>query len=253
MSGLYNIQQFQPQKAKPFSTWLIVGARGSGKSTLLENLLFHLRGHIEFPMAMTPTVSTIRMLEKHMPGSLIHHGYDFEAADKFVSDCKELVKRGKIRKVGFFNDDCMFDSKVMKTTTQRYLHLNGRHIRCTEITISQYSMIVPPVIRGNIDYVISLKEPSKNNKKKLYEYFFGCFPTYSDFNRVFTSLTENHGAIVMDRTGNATTVNDCIFHYRAPPVTPPFTLGKRVFFVLDQAKRALKRRQNKTQGPQRVV
>lgn len=253
MSGLYHIQEFKPSTIKPYTTWLILGARGSGKSTLLENLLFHVRDHVDLPVGMTPTIGTIEMFERHMPGRLVHHSYNYDVADSFLVELKQLADKNKTRKVGFFNDDCMFDSKVMKTQTQRFLHLNGRHYKVTEFTICQYLMIIPSVIRGNIDYVVSLKEPSKDNKMKLYKYFFGCFPTFKEFDRVFSSVTENYGCIIMDRTQASNGVSDCIYHYRAPLQTPPFKMGKRVYYILDEALERAAQRQRQRRGNTKAV
>ena len=73
----------------------------------------------------------------------------------------------------------------MKTETQRALHLNGRHLNTSLFITTQYCMTAPAVIRGNIDYIIALKEPNKNIRKKLYEYYFGIFPTYTMFESIF--------------------------------------------------------------------
>jgi hypothetical protein len=93
-------------------------------------------------------------------------------------------------------------------------------------------MVVPTDIRGNIDYVFALKELSMANRRRLYEFFFGMFNTFGDFDRVFSACTRNFGALVLDKTVNANSVQDCVRYYIATPILPEFKLGRQVYFEM---------------------
>ena len=90
---------------------------------------------------------------------------------------------------------------------------------------TQYVMAIPPLIRSNIDYVIALKEPVKANRRKLYEYFYGVFPSFEEFESTFAACTDNYGCMVLDRTKGDTSLRSMIRFYRASAKLPPFTIG----------------------------
>lgn len=222
-----NIKKFDFKDAEPHRIWLIIGARNTGKSVLMRDILFHMKGHIDVGVAMTATVSTANMLKSILPRQLVHsNGYDPEVAQKFLECSKDLVKRNKKRNMAMILDDCMYDSSVMKSACQQELHLNGRHHKTSIFNTTQYIMSIPPVIRTNIDYVIALKEPVLSNRRKLYEYFYGVFPSFQEFEETFKACTNDYGCMILDRTKSNTSWQSMIRHYKASNQTPPFSIGK---------------------------
>lgn len=243
----YRITQFDPSTAKRNSVWLLIGARNTGKTVLLVDLLYNTRNNYDFAMAMTATMSTVEILREHIPDRLIFKtGYDFDAGDKFKETCSLIRSDSKTRYSCLAQDDCMFDNKVMKTETQRYLYLNSRHDNVTLFNTTQYCMLIPSHIRTQVDFIFALRENIMANKKRLYEYFFGMFPTFSEFDKVFSECTKNFGAFVLDKTKATPTVH----WYIANPRTPKFKLGKPVFWkmsqYIDDVDRVENKKQNKT-------
>lgn len=244
----YTLSKFEPSEAKQNCIWLLIGPRNTGKSVLLRDLLYHTHKHYDFGMAMTATVSTVDALKEIFPHNLIYtNGYDFAKGDQFLQTCKKLVEKRKKRNCLLVLDDCMFDNSVMKTETQKNLHLNGRHYNTTIFNTTQYSMIIPTQIRSNIDYVIALSDNITANRRKLFEYFFGMFPSYKTFDKIFAKVTENYGALVIDRTAKGTgNIQDSIKWYRASLHQPPFKIGKPIFFEMSK-KHSQSRHRDKTQ------
>lgn len=229
----YELRQFDPTNCKQHRIWLIIGARGTGKSKLLQDLVYKTRDNYDVGIAMTATTSTVNALEKFLPKRLIYKdGYDFDKADKMLRVCKKLVAEGKARSVLNIQDDVMFESGVLKSKTQKELHFNGRHALTTQMSTTQYCMDIPCNIRGNIDYVIALRENTVNNKKKLFEYFFGLFPNFKEFDRVFMKCTANFGALVIDKTQPTADIKNCLFHYTAMDSLPSFRVGRPIYFKL---------------------
>ena len=240
----YTLRKFDPSKAKENCVWLLIGPRNTGKSVLLKDLLYNTRDNYDFGMAMTATVSTVDTLKEIFPHKLIYtNGYDYAKGEKFLETCKKLVQQRKKRNCLLVLDDCMFENSVMKTETQKNLHLNGRHYNTSIFNTTQYSMIIPTQIRSNIDYVLALSDSITSNRRKLYEYFFGMFPSYRTFDKVFSKITENYGAMVIDRTQKSGQVTDMIKWYRASVDVPVFRIGKPIFFELSK-KQQSKRDQN---------
>ena len=106
--------------------------------------------------------------------------------------------------------------------------MNGRHYHTSVFNTTQYVMAIPPLIRSNIDYVIALKEPVKANRRKLYEYFYGVFPSFEEFESTFAACTNNYGCMVLDRTKGDTSWRSMVRYYRASTKLPPFKIGKNL-------------------------
>ena len=236
-----SIQAFVPSKAEKYRIFLIIGGRNTGKTHLLEDLLFQMRKQIDICVAFCPTVPTVKMLKKHIPSALVYSEYKDDVLTQLIGKCNDLIERKKRRHTMILVDDCVFDSKIMKTQNQRLLHLNGRHILSSQIITTQYSMAIPPINRSNIDYVIALKEPIKQNRVNLFKHYFGCFDNLKQFESVFSMYTNNYGCLVIDKTIPSNNVCDIVKYYQAPANIPPFKLCKQVYWhfqnILDRKKK----------------
>lgn len=227
----YNIPRFRPRASERRRVWLIIGARNTGKSVLLQDLLYHTYHRYEAAVAMCGTEAAAKDREGQLPEVLIkREGYNYDVADQLMRTASELEQASKCREVLWVMDDCMFDSKVLKTKTQANLHLNGRHRWFTVFNTTQYSMIIPSVIRGNIDYVVATRESILANKRRLYDHYFGMFPSFAEFVRVFDKVTDNYGVMVLDKTKSSQTVESCIRWYRAAADVPRFRLCHTKYF-----------------------
>jgi hypothetical protein len=241
----YELKSFDPSTTKSDRVWLIIGSRGTGKSVLLKNLLYHTRERYDLPVAMTATTSTVNTLKEFMPYRLIYrNGYNYARADAMLDVCKKLVAEGKERHVVAIQDDVMYDTGVLKSPSQTEIHFNGRHANLTQFSTTQYCMTCPPGIRGNIDYVLALRETTLNIRRKLYEYFFGVFPSFKIFNQVFMSYTQNYGALVIDKTNPTLSIESSVYYYRSQLELPPFRIGKPIFFRWSKKIERLKAKKN---------
>jgi hypothetical protein len=236
-----DIKKFNMSAVEKNRIWLIIGGRNTGKSVLLEDILFNISKNLDLCCLMCPTLPTRKQMLNHMPSMFIHDRYDYDMAQSFFDVAEEMTNKNKTRYLGLIIDDCVFDKKIMNTETQRALHLNGRHINTSLFVTTQYCMTTPAVIRGNIDYVIALKEPNKNIRKKLYEYYFGIFPNFKAFENLFQRITNNYGCLVFDRTQPTNSLANCVFHYKATYPVPEFKLCKPIYFYLESV---LKRKSN---------
>ena len=237
----YRIEEFDPKEAKENRMWLIIAPRGSGKTVLLKDLLCNLSHKVDFAIAMTATESTVQSFREFMPQSLIlNNGYDHELAQKFLDKAKQLSKIGKKRNFCMILDDLMCDAKIMKSEVQTCLHLNGRHYNTSLFNTTQYAMILPPAIRSNVDYVFCLQDSVLANRKRLHEFFFGQFGKFQEFNLVFSEVTKDYGALVLDRTQSSGKLEDSVKFYRANIQTPKFRLGRSVYFELDRTWREMR-------------
>jgi hypothetical protein len=230
------VQKLDLSKIEHGRNFLLLGARNTGKSVLLEDLLYQRRANMEFVAAQTSTMSTKEMLCKHIPECLVSgDGFDADLLQRYIDQIRENTKNKKSRRSVWIGDDLAFDTSFMKSKQLKYLSMNGRHDNNETYVTCQYLLNITPAMRSNADIVMALAEPIKSNRRKLFEFFFGVFPTFNLFDRVFDQVTANHGVLCLDRTQKSGKLEDMVKFYRATPNPPPFRLGKEIYWLLSEA------------------
>jgi hypothetical protein len=247
----YQLKQFDPQKANSEGTWLIIGPRNTGKSVLLLDLLYRMRKNFDFGFAVVGSVGAYKNIRKVLPQHFVYNGYDEQAIENYSNALKAVNAQEKRRRGLLIEDDLFSQPAYLKTPTQNDIYLNGRHTCRAKITLCQYLMFLPPHVRNNVEYVIALREPIVKNRAKLYEYFFGSFPSQKEFNRVFDQCTRDYKCLVLDKTQTSGKLEDSIMWYKADPNVPKFSFGRQIYFRLswkifeeNERKRATQRQTN---------
>ena len=230
MSRELSIKKFDPRiiekrrlSAGP-PTCVFIGKRGTGKSTLVADILYHLR-KIPIGCVISATEEGNHYYEKHVPPIFIHGRFDPIIIEKIVERQKKAVKSDPNSAHAFLLlDDMMYDKKVMKDRNITEIFMNGRHWKLMFLLTMQYCMGIGPDLRTNIDFVFCLRENVVDNQRKLWQYYFGIFPTFDQFRQVMNICTEGWDAMVLDNTSKSTNIEDCVFWYRAKPGRQ-FTIG----------------------------
>lgn len=227
------VKKFNPRNMKESRITFLLGKRATGKSVLLKDLLSQMPKP-DYVLAMAPTEETLKMFRSILPESCIFDHFSQEKLDRAVSLQKELVARGKKRTLLILLDDCMYQRGVLKSPSMRFIFLNGRHAHIGLIIACQYMMDVDVSLRSNVDYVLTLRENVLTNRNKLHKYFFGQYGKFDEFDRVFTTCTQNYGCLVLDGTVSSTNATDCVMWYRASLNVEDFQLCKRIYWKLSQ-------------------
>jgi hypothetical protein len=229
------VRKFDPASMKPHRIILAVGRRGSGKSFLMRDLMSQVADKVDFGLAMTPTEDTAGMFREHMPSGWIYNSYNAGKLEAMLAMQREFGRTHKQRRLFVLMDDCMYDKKVLRSTSMRDLFMNGRHMHVTFVNAMQYVMDMPPDLRTQVDYVFVFKENILSNKIKLWKYFYGMFEKFEDFQRVMDRCCESYGCLVLDNTVPSSRIEDCVFWYRARLEVPPFRMGADVYWRLSEA------------------
>ena len=236
-------RKFDPSTIKHDRIMVALGMRGSGKSTVMKDICQHIGGVFDCACGVSPTFDSRTFMRNIMPSSCVHSST--EVVKPVISQLLDFQKnlleqRGfskthenpkkRLRKVFFMMDDCAFDQKLTKGETMRELVMNGRHSNIFILNSVQYCVDLPPSFRQNTDYVIAMREPDIDMRKKLFKFYFGIFGTFKEFEKVFTKMTDDFGCMVLDKTIVSTKVEDMIFHYRADMNIKPFHMGNDVIW-----------------------
>lgn len=260
---IFNIRTFEPKKAKANCTWLLIGKRRSGKSVLLFDLLHHTAPKYDISFSMAETTDSFRRLQQITPFDKCYPKYSEKMVANVIRGMRNWYEKEEStpKKAVLIQDDCMFNKGIMKSETQRQIYMNSRNFGITSFATAQYLVDLPTNIRANIDYVCVMKEPILDNRKKLYKYFFGVFPSFQTFNTTLMQLTANYGAVILDNSGSECSVEKTVFKYRADPKLLPRTrgdpqdgfvprpLGKKIHF--EQGEK-IRRRQEQLKKSQKV-
>ena len=108
--------------------------------------------------------------------------------------------------------------------------MNGRHFGLLCILALQYVMGIPPVLRGQVDYVFILRENQVSARRRIYEQFAGIFPSFELFCQIMDQCTENYECLVIHNGSKTNKIEDCVFWYKAMP-HPDFKIGSREHWV----------------------
>lgn len=225
------IRQFNPATMlRDCATCAVIGMRGTGKSVLIKDIMSHVK-HIPWGLVFSGTEDGNGWYEQFVPDSLIYNDYYPEVLDDLIehkrrekNEAKVKFKNGAIaevpkKKTFLVMDDCLYDTRVLKTEAMRFVFMNGRHYDIFSIIAAQWLYDVPPAMRNNIDYVFVLRDVNAQTRVKLWKSFFGIVPSLETFNTIMDECTRDHRCMVLCTTPQTNVDNpgiaDHLFWYKA--------------------------------------
>ena len=224
------LRQFDMSKVQDDKVVVCIGRRGSGKSWAVRDLLSH---HTSIPtgIVISPTEQANRFFSDIVPHLLIHDEYSSATIDNLVKRQKSIVNKWRSElKLGHGDpvdprafailDDCNYDSSWIKDKNIRYLFMNGRHIRVLFLITMQYSLGLPPNLRTNVDYAFIFRETNVNNRRRIYENYAGCIPSFDAFCQILDQCTQDHDFLVVDNTCGTNVLTDQLFWCKAASPGP---------------------------------
>jgi len=231
-----HLKRFRPAEMQTNRVCIMVGKKGTGKSTLVEDIMW-FQQHIPVGAIMSATEESNEAYSRMAPPLFIYKNFDADALLRLINRQKKMKSLYKQNgnylpfdhRAFVLMDDCMYDKKNFRGSLMRELFMNGRHWDLFVLITMQYVMDITPEIRTNTDYVFALKENVRKNRERLYNEFFGVFPSFAVFDALFLEVTQNWRCLVLDTTVASTEIEDCVFWYKAEK-RPPFRLGSEWFW-----------------------
>lgn len=234
----FKIKKFDLSTIADGATILITGKRRRGKSVLISDILYTLRKRLDMVIGMSLTEASNGSMSQFCPRANIFTQYDPERIKKMIKWQMDIIETSKAEKkkrwkqLGLVLDDCCTSPDVFKSPAIRELYNNGRHSKITCINAVQFMMDVPTSVRGQIDYIFAFREAQKDNRERLYKYFFSVFDSFEQFNHILTLATRGRRCIVRDDVCGSDDPNECIFVYEAVIRKHKFKVGRGVFWRL---------------------
>ena len=78
--------------------------------------------------------------------------------------------------------------------------------------MQQYPLI-PPSLRGNIDYILISKESCIVNKKRIYNNYKNIFTTFELFCEIIDKYTKDNKYIIIDNNSRSSNIADKFFWF----------------------------------------
>lgn len=158
-----------------FFTMAIVGKRRSGKSFLAEYLLQFMVYKYAFAIVMTDTKIN-GFWQKHFPENFIIEGYRPDVIETLIARQIKL-KKFKLKHPEIkLNTNCLLvledfisNSKVRYDKGLEKMYTIGRQIDVDVIALSQDAKGLPPIMRGNTDISIIMKQYDIRQKEAMWE------------------------------------------------------------------------------------
>jgi hypothetical protein len=219
---------------------IFIGRRGTGKSWLIKDLLWH-KQRIPLATVISGTESANSFYSSIVPSLFIHEEFNSMIISNVLKRqdfvTKQIRKEQELRGASALDrrhivvmDDCMYDNKWISDKYIRSLFMNGRHFGLLYILALQYVMGIPPVLRGQVDYVFILRENQVSARKRIFDQFAGIFPTFELFCQIMDQCTENFECLVIHNGAKTNRIEDCVFWYKAQP-HPDFKIGTREHWI----------------------
>jgi hypothetical protein len=231
-----NLKKFNMNMIPDDAVVVFIGRRGTGKSWLIKDLMWWKQ---KFPIGtvISGTEGANAFYSTIVPSLFIHEEFNSNIISNVLTRqdkiTKQIRKEKEIRgssaldrRAFIVMDDCMYDNKWINDKYIRSLFMNGRHFGLLYILALQYVMGIPPVLRGQVDYVFILRENQVTARKRIFDQFAGIFPTFELFCQIMDQCTENYECLVIHNGAKTNRIEDCVFWYKAQPHAD-FKIGSR--------------------------
>ena len=228
-----NVQPFDFDnyvETRRYFTALFTGRRNTGKSVLMKDVIYRLhKAGLERIVVFSATEGSNHYYESFVPSLFIHTGLDLDVLSGIVDHQKQLVTlqaMGEIPKEQDISlvivlDDVAYDKKSINSEILKQIFFNGRHLHITLLLSLQYLLTLSVPLRSNIDIALFLKEPSIDNRKRIYNSFGSCV-SIGAFNTIMQCCTNDYEALVCDTRGMEA---ESCFHYYKANVELDFKFG----------------------------
>lgn len=130
---------------------------------------------------------------------------------------KQMLEKGTNgRRLMIIFDDYFDDVKLSQMMANdkifNELMFNSRQYNIGIIMKAQSPLRIKPEIRCQMDFLIVCREEYISNQKRLYELYFGIFPTFKLFNKVMRSL-DDYKWIVFHQSSNEDLLTKVKYYY----------------------------------------
>ena len=210
------IGEFPIHKIPYSCSWIVIGPPTTGKTTFIDDLCYVNKHKYPVARVWCGTEDTQGKYKKFINNLYITNEYKSDEHEKSIIRQK-MSKAEKCQNSNaiYIIDDCNTERAVFASKLMRGQFKNGSQWwNCLFILGSHYVFDMPPDVRKCVSYVAIFREPSQDERKKLYQNFaIGC--TLAEFNELMDQLTGDHTCLIFQKRSESNKMEDCVFYYKA--------------------------------------
>lgn len=188
---------------------LCVGKPKSGKTTLVNYVMSH-KAHIPRGTIIAPDAN-------------LHRQYDTEILANILREQELLHRKHQLytpgtrfdRRAYIVMDGCFNDALWLQDRNIRGLFMQNRSYALFVIITLQTMYMIPPVLRGCIDYLFLFATDS-DRLARIYDQFGHMFPSLDVFNATMDECTKDNGCLVIHLAKPSNILGDIVFWYKTP-------------------------------------
>jgi hypothetical protein len=208
-----NLYEFTTHK---IST-LIIGKREVGKTQLIKDFMVKMKNNnlVDTFVIFTCDIFKLKYNDLCVSTDKITNINDINIIENLL----DYQEKNPTNKLMIIFDDSISDKKILSSDAFKELIFNARHYNIGIIISIQFPISFLPAIRSNMDLVIVYKDDIVSNQKRIYEHYFGIFPTFSSFNQVIKGLN-SYECLVCHNLTNENSLNYKVKYYKSNYIPP---------------------------------
>lgn len=199
-------------------TVLFLAKRNSGKSVMMKYLLGQYKHVYDKIFVVCPSEKINKFYADIVPDNCIMESWSetwVSTLIKTLTDYKENNK--KEMNVLLLLDDCVTDVRFHESKSFKQLFSRGRHFFCSIWISSQNLTSIPPLARGNSDYIITGQLSNKSVHLLCDEYIAGNIDKKS-FLDLYHRATQDYSFLIINNNSveNAEDLNQIYAIFKTP-------------------------------------
>ena len=187
---------------------LLAAKRGSGKSELLKYIVNMFRSDFKKIFVICPSEAVNKFFSTFIAKEDIFHKYEESWCLKLMDKMEKLNKdkpKDQLHRLLLILDDCSSDVKFSQSDSIKRIFTRGRHCGLALIVTAQYLYQLPPVCRGNCDFVAVSQMNRQGLEILTSEYLMGNISKV-DFMKMYYRNTSDYGFLLI--SNNSANDND---------------------------------------------
>lgn len=182
-------------------TVCLAAKRNSGKSVLINYLVSSNLDKFSKVFVICPTEQVNHFYKDIVDEDCIFDEWDEEWVERLIKKMTAVnagKKKNTATNILLVCDDLVADANLHQSPTFKRLFTRGRHIYISIIFTTQYLLQVPPVTRGNSDYVLCGQMNAQSLKILCDEFHAGDIDK-KEFLDLYRRATRDYGFFVINQ------------------------------------------------------
>ena len=177
------LEEFSLETIKHDAVLLIIGGHQSGRTTLIRRILTHHSAIVRGTYLHEYTDEALRTLYEEQDTLRKLHSYD------------SLQRRAYLVLDNCMADNTWTQNRFIRTAFSFNRSMGLLFLLSTDVVKAR---AIPPVLKGEVDWICLFHEPDMTKRRQLHDRFIGDLCSFEQFCEWMDLYTLNYGCLVID-------------------------------------------------------